>query len=125
MLIHSRRKPSEIARIFSMMYKNKIPENSRDPIYLYSRIDFRGTSFLVNPQSLWEDMIHQHPRDVSIYLWAASFRLYPEYKLSGILDLDANLCPIKDLSNRMFNDDLIQNVDGRLKFLYEEQFGEL
>lgn len=121
MYVHARKKPKEIVRIFSMMYKNRIPINRKDPLILYQNINFKGKSFLVNPEGLWEGLIHERPRDIAIYLALASIRSYPEYKHMGILDLDAKYCPVDDLETRMFNTDLIQNVDGRLKFLYEEQ----
>jgi len=94
--------------------------NKLDPAYEFAHIDFRGHSFLANPEPLWENLYREHPLDIAVYLALASLRSYPEYRIDGILDLDENFCPIKNLESRYFNTELIYRENGRIKFLYEE-----
>jgi len=117
-LKHSKRRAENVRLIFSRDYKNLVPLDKRDKTIDYFDIDFRGLSFLVNPEDLWHDLFKYKALDIAIYLRLASIRSYPEYRVDGTLDLNRDFCNPK-LLERLSSD--IVYLDGhRLKFRYEE-----
>lgn len=102
-----------------MLTYNQIPENRLDPIYPYSKMDFRGESFLLHPDVLLYNSYKYTSKDVAIYAGLASLRPVAEYLVYGTLTLPLQFCPIK-VREHLEDEELLQVKDDKIHFLYEQ-----
>lgn len=119
---HSKGKPTEIVRIIRMLTYKMVPRNEFDKIYKYSMLDFSGSSFLVNPEGLFENQYRYSNRDMAIYISLASLRPSAAYLAQGVLSLDLLHSPIGDPRERLENKKLLIVKNNRIYFLYEEKY---
>jgi len=116
--------PKECFRIFKMLVDGEIPENKYDPIYIYSKVDFTGTSFLLHPDVLLFNAYKYTRRDISVYLALAALRPLAMYLADNrAITLDLLQSPV-DPRNEMTDDRLLTVEDRKIHFLYEKSPSE-
>jgi hypothetical protein len=75
--------PTSIMVVIHLLTYNIVPTNTKDPTYKYYGKDFDGDSFLLNPRQLLAERKNYSNEECAIYVSAASFRNYFEYKKTG------------------------------------------
>lgn len=112
--------PKEIFKIFKMLVSGELPKNNYDPIFIYSKVDFTGTSFLIHPDVLLFNAFRYSRRDVSVYLALAALRPLAAYLADNrAITLDLLMSPV-DPRKEMEDDRLLVVEDGKIHFLYEK-----
>jgi hypothetical protein len=109
-------------RIMKMLAFKEVPNNEKDFIYKYSKMDFSGYSFLVHPEPLLVDAYKYSFREVGVYLALASTRSVADYATYG--DTTLNLLKVGEseiIYNQIKNNRLLY-MEGEdiLHFKYEE-----
>jgi hypothetical protein len=112
-------KPSECLRIVRMLTYKELPKNRYDPIYQYSKLNFRGESFLLYPEVMFCYAFRHTKRDLCIYLSYASLRPYSEYRLRGKVSLPLYFVP-KHPEQQLKSKELLTVKSGEIHFLYEQ-----
>lgn len=113
-----KRKPT--IDLLAMIATNGVPRNRRDPMYKYSKMDFKGTDFLSSPLHF---LAHQHEYswlEVKQYMALASKRRLAEFLLTGDLTLDLNETLV-DINKIKDNRLLLIDKDGIVHFMYEKK----
>ena len=104
--------------IMHMITTQRLPISKNDPIYKYSKIDFRGDSFLVHPDILLFNAYRYNQRDIAIYYSLASIRSIAEYFNTKKVTLNLEHCPVElDL---LTENRLLRIEDDGIHFKYEE-----
>jgi len=104
--------------IMEMLIKKQIPDNKYDPIYSYSQLNFKGTSFLLHPDVLLFNSYKYSTVDISVYYALASLRSLPEYVVSQKTTLDLLHLPVA--LETITQNRLLILEKGNIHFLYEE-----
>ena len=110
--------PLECVRILEMLTYDKLPQNRLDPIYKYSKLNFRGESFLLHPDVLLYNGYRYTNRDIAVYASIASMRPYALYQTEGIITLPAHTLPINP-HEFMDHPELLPIVNDEVHFLFE------
>jgi len=111
--------PLSIFVIFRMMVERQIPKNKYDKIFSYSKKNFVGESFLINPEDLLFHSYKYSYREIAQYLALASLRSYADYLATGDATLDLRRVEV-DLE--LFKDNRLLYIKegNKLLFKYEE-----
>jgi hypothetical protein len=104
--------------IMEMLIKKSIPINKYDKIFMYSQMNFAGSSFLVHPEFLIFNAYKYTPRELAVYYALAALRSFSEYMATGKTSLDPLHCPV-DLETLKTNRLLIV-LEDEITFIYEE-----
>lgn len=110
--------PVEIIRVLKMMVENKVPKNTKDPIFFYSQINFKGQCFLVHPERLLYNGYKYSHKDIAAYVAVASLRPLADYHAYGKVTLDTLHAP-EDILQYIETNSLLSIEDGEIHFLYE------
>ena len=111
-------KTSECFFIFKMLAIKHIPKNRYDPFFKYYNKDFRGGSFLINPQALICNAFRYTQKEVVAYIVLASLRSLSDYFAYKKLSLD--LLHIAMKSGLYKQNRLLYIQENQLFFIYEE-----
>lgn len=104
--------------IFYITYKPK-PLNKFDISYKLSQINWIGTSFLINPEKIFENRINYTTKELIQYIALASLRNYADYKATN----EISLWRLKtSISDKTLNSNRLLTLDkkDRIHFLLEE-----
>ena len=94
------------------------PTNKYDKIFEYSKKNFVGESFLINPEDLLFYSYKYSYREIAQYLALASLRSYADYLATGNSTLDLRKV---EVDTELFSDNRLLGIEGNnLHFLYEE-----
>ena len=99
-----------------LVYK-KMPKNKKDPAYMWSRVDFSGTSFLLNPVELLKNRDKYKASELVDYIGLASIRNYAQSFIEKDYSLQIEFCPLN--LDRVKGNRLLRVENGRIHFLYE------
>ena len=114
----SKGKSIEIIRIIDLITYKRLPKNRKDKIYKYARHNFRGDSFLVNPEQLIAERFKYKNFEVAQYIALAARRNLADYLAFRTTTLDIiqlNIPIEKYVNNRLLVID-----DGLIHFKYED-----
>ena len=111
-----------IVLVLDMITNGTKPKSNQDIRLLYQGRDFKGNSFLLNPEQLLQYRHCYSDKEIAEYLALASYRSYPEYIITG----DASLSMIKSpvTMNKLNSNRLLTVKSNRIYFLYEEVIKE-
>lgn len=112
---------NEVDKILLVMYYityRPVPKNIRDPFHHVSQKNWGGTSFLVNPEMLFENQHGYTKKEVAEYIALASFRNYGDYKATKTTTLDLFAVNIPDKS-LIENNRLLTLKDNKIHFKWE------
>lgn len=103
--------------IYYLTYK-PIPYDKLDKMFYIALKEYKGDSFLLNPEALFQNR-HKHlDRDIVHYIGFASLRNYADYVVTGNTSLDLLAVLGKE---KIINNNSLLHIDGqRVRFLYEE-----
>jgi hypothetical protein len=119
-LRHSNNSCLQIIQIFEYITFRNTPENIYSVEYLYSLVDWRGDSFLLNPKPLLRLRYgtRDYDLDIAHYIGLASLRNYSEFKATNKLSLDLLACLGKE---DIINKNRLLYIDNDVvRFKYEE-----
>lgn len=116
--VHSGGGASNILNIIAYITFKPIPKNNYDPIKKYVEIDWRGDSFLLNPEEIIYNRKKFSERDLANYVALASFRSLAEYKVTKRKTLPVLECPVPLES--IANNELLSIQKDQIYFLWEE-----
>lgn len=102
-----------------MLTYKKVPYNTFDPIYKYTKYNFHGSSFLLHPEELLYWTFKYSYKDLAIYIAMASLRPWAEYKLNKTVTLPLTLAPMHP-HEYLQNTRLLPIRDEQIVFPYEE-----
>lgn len=117
-LQHSNKSCNRFIKIIRYITYRPIPYSKQDDNLIFSRINWRGNSFLLNPKKLLRERKRYTDLEIYEYIALASRRNYAEYRVLGKTTLDLDLCIDKEsiiLKNR-----LLQIKNGQVHFKFEE-----
>jgi hypothetical protein len=119
-LSHGSHSAKRIISIIDYITFRPIPWEQEDPAWKFQTINWSGSSFLLRPKELIRSGYSgkYSKKEMAQYVWLASLRNYPEFKITGKLSLDLLACLGKeDIIN---NNSLLQLVDDQVYFKFEE-----
>jgi len=109
----------EFLKIFRFItFKPKHAFSEKDKTYKYRSQNWKGDSFLINPEMLFTNRALYKDREIVEYILLASHRNYGEYKLLGKTTLD--LLAYRGKEDIIKNNRLLQIKNGEIYFLFEE-----
>jgi hypothetical protein len=107
-----------LRRIYYITY-TPIPKNKEDPFYEISRVNWAGSSYLINPEALFNLKKSEGSlKELAEYVGLASFRSYAEYKASKIKTLDLIKSPLSQ--DALNNNRLLEVRGNKIHFLLED-----
>lgn len=106
-----------IAIIKYITYK-PFPKHQYDPVKKFALKDWRGSSFLINPEDLLKNRGYSKDKDIIQYIELASLRNYIEYLTVGKRTLD--LLAVSGKEDLFKNNNLLYVKNGQIYFTYEE-----
>ena len=111
--------PTDILNILAYITFKPLPKNDFDTNNLkYSRVDWRGDSFLLNPAAIIYNRSRVSEKWLADYVALASFRSLAEYKVTGRKTLMVQECPVS-LDSLNINP-LLSIINGEIYFCWEE-----
>ncbi len=108
----------ELIRIIKYITYRPVPKTRKSRSYRYSRINWGGTSFIVNPEKIFENIDQYTKNEIAQYVGLASLRSYGEYKAIKTTTLDLLLCPVKEATLRYNR--LLRVENGKVHFKWED-----
>lgn len=116
---HSNGSSSKILNIIQYITEKPIPKDQFDLAYKYMQINWKGQSFLYNPEPLLYYRYKYDDIDLAHYVGFASLRNYSEFQILGKLTLD--FLAWKGKEDLIKHNSLLRiNDNNELVFLYEE-----
>ena len=104
--------------IMRMLTIKQVPKNKNDPIYKYSKIDFRGDNFLIHPDILLFNAFRYEQRDIAVYYSLASIRSITEYINTKKVTLNLEHVPVE--LDTLTENRLLRIEEDGIHFKYEE-----
>lgn len=115
---YSQGRPRDILDIMRYLTNSPIPRNDYDPIIKFTRVDWTGSSFLVNPEEIQKNRGIVSEKELAEYVALASFRSLAEYQVTGRKTLPIQHLPVAmELIN---NNKLLSAIDNEVFFCWEE-----
>lgn len=111
---------NDIIQILHVMFYityRPIPKNKRDEFYHISKINWYGTSFLVNPDDLFEKSVGHTNKEIAEYIALAALRSYGEYKATRKTTLDLFKANVD--KSTIENNRLLTLEDDKIHFKWE------
>jgi len=110
---------SRILDIISYLTHAQVPKDIYDPILRFVDVDWRGISYLVNPEPVFEHRVRMYEKELAEYVALASFRNLADYKVTKRTTLPLMESPIdaESINNNRF---LLLRDDGLIHFRWEE-----
>lgn len=108
--------------IMRMLTYKPVPKNKYDPVYYYSGFDFKGDSYLVHPEGLFDNAYKYTNREIGTYIALAATRNLSNFLVTGEITIDTLLLPEDEVIFNEINNNRLLRIDdeGKLHFLYEE-----
>lgn len=116
----SKGNPTLCVKMFRFIHAKDYPKNKFDPFVKFVDVDFSGESFIRNPKDLYNESFRSKHRDIAIYLALASIRNLGHYLTTGDTTISVDDSPVGNPQDKMINETLIYEENGRLHFLYED-----
>ena len=108
----------EIYKIFEMLVKKSIPTHRGDDSYKYSKMNFRGLSFLAHADVLLYNAYKYSQKELAAYIATASYRSISEYAATQTITLELLHVPFADfLVNNINNNRLLHIDDDKILIL--------
>ena len=117
MLIHSFGSNNRLLDLMEYLVFKKMPKSKKDPAYMWTRIDFNGTNFLLNPVELLKNRDNYKASELVDYIGLASIRKYAQSFIEKDCSLQIEFCPLS--LDRVKSNRLLRVENGRIHFLYE------
>lgn len=111
-------KASKIIDIIQYITNRPVPENKQDPNFDYAKVNWNGSSFLLDPYSVLRFRTYYTEKELAEYVGLASYRNYAEYKVNNIITLDLLYSPIKQ--DKLKKNRLLRIQEDRIHFCWEE-----
>lgn len=109
---------SRILDIVGYLTYRPLPKNDYDPIKQFSTVDWKGNSFLLNPEKVIYNRSRVDDTSLAEYVALASYRNLAEYEVTKRKSLFVSECPITIES--LTENKLISLSDNEIFFCWEE-----
>ena len=110
--------PTEILNIIAYIKYKPIPKNNYDKIKKYTKYDWDGDSYLINPQKVLSMRATLSEKQLAEYVALASFRNLADYKVTGRKTLSVYESPM--LIESLKTNKLLSIDKGEIYFCWEE-----